>query len=557
MGRHKETKGHLTFSSPSKQLYDELQVVTHVESREYSSRMDALDRENQQKYMEKIDARQAEYAKTRKSVKETLAEWKNTVKRMMQKKVDDDRAEAQRRHEKKIRQEQEAVRAKLEKEKFERETKQAERRRQQALVEQREAAIRANQEEERRAAEAAAQAKKDEEERLAHAKLLEEQRRRQGAIEAANRPSAPPVAQPPQGANAQSQRGNSTMVDPSAGTDDSLQLDNPERKRIHPTVQAEHDRYLEIHQNLKHLRKHMQKHANAQGKEWKDKMNLMKRTLKKCVGQLTEDKVQNRRPRNEIIKVLTEATTVQNPFVDLNMFFCETDFKLPTPANGPALLVYLLNILSKAIIAQLAAEAGIKPQLADPIGAIASAVFANSKLLWNGRPLVDILIAKYHVSCPVLYGIYGDEKTDAGKKLVGWVRTLPDEPFVTEAEHTDRMVGLGAGFAALSLRNYKKSSMVNPYPQHNWWKSLALIINTEKKYVTATHLTVLGAMIDSYEPRVLEAWGNLGGLALRTAIVEFAGWEGFDQGGDPGRLRAARGVRVLRPKLAVDKLLYL
>ena len=228
---------------------------------------------------------------------------------------------------------------------------------------------------------------------------------------------------------------------------------------------------------------------------------------------------------------------------------------MPSPANGSALLVFLLNIIAKAVVAQLAVEACRKPQLADPIGAIASAIFANPKFRWNGRSLIDILIAKYHVSCPVLFGIHGDEKTDEGKKLVGWIRPLPDEPFITEAEHTDRMVGLGAGFAALCLRNFKKTSMINPYPQYKWWKALALIVNTEKKDVTATHLTVLGAMIDGFEPRVLEAWGDFGKLVLRTAVVEFAGWQGFDA--ESSKLRAASGVRVIRAKCAVDKKLYL
>lgn len=299
---HKESKGHLTFNSPSKQLYDELHKVRQVEVREYSNRLDAQDRENHKKHMEKIDARHAEYAKTRKSVKETLAEWKNNVKKMMQKKVDDERAEIQRRREKKIRQEQEAARAKLEKEIAEREAKLAEIKRQKTLEEQREAAIRAKQEEERRVAEAAAQAKRDEE-RLARARILEEERRQQQAIEAAKQAIAQSVGQPAPNANVQPQRHDSDMTDAprNAADDDSMHLDDPERASIHPAVQAEHDRYLEIHQNLKHLRKHMHKHAATLGKEGKDQLGHMKRTLKKCVGQLTEDKVKNRGPVSSIL----------------------------------------------------------------------------------------------------------------------------------------------------------------------------------------------------------------------------------------------------------------
>ena len=220
--------------------------------------------------------------------------------------------------------------------------------------------------------------------------------------------------------------------------------------------------------------------------------------------------------------VLNGAAKTAEPAVDIFMFLTA----LPpqdsnTDNKSPALLLYQLSIFTKAIISQWVTEAGATPKAAEPIGIVASTIFSQPQYQWNGYPLIDILLAKLHVVCPVLFGIYGNDKTEQGCEKLGWLRESPKGPFIQEQRHNERMTGLGAGFAAISLRNYARSSKVNAYPSHNYWKSFALIVNTPPEQVTSTHFIVLKAMIENYEQKILTAFGDMAIPALRKALVEF------------------------------------
>ena len=71
--------------------------------------------------------------------------------------------------------------------------------------------------------------------------------------------------------------------------------------RVHGDREAEHRRYLEIHQKLKQLRKFMANCAK-QDANLKKVMGDSRRTIRKCVGQLTGEKSNNREPVSPTIK---------------------------------------------------------------------------------------------------------------------------------------------------------------------------------------------------------------------------------------------------------------
>ena len=201
-------------------------------------------------------------------------------------------------------------------------------------------------------------------------------------------------------------------------------------------------------------------------------------------------------------------------------------------------------------MSQFIDEASISPRIADPIGTIASHIFSLADFRWHGVTLIDILIAKMHVVCPVLWGIYGDESTAQGKVRIGWWREEKDGPWVSEHRHKERMTGLGAGFAAIALRNYEKARMDNPYPNTKYWQSLAYIVNTPPAEVTTTHFVVLKAMIENYEGKFLEFFGDAALAALRWALVDFPA-HAVQQG------MAARALTTLVEVLRREKKLYL
>jgi nucleoporin GLE1 len=229
----------------------------------------------------------------------------------------------------------------------------------------------------------------------------------------------------------------------------------------------------------------------------------------------------------KITTALIEALTgrVPSPPIDVSLFVVESRQEVAGAANNgaqlPALFIYLLNICAKGIVKQFVSECGANPKAADPIGVFTAQLFSQQEFHWRGQSLIDILMAKFRVACPILFGMRGNEKMEKGRLALGWRRDGPG--WETEQAHNDRMTGLGAGYASVSLRDFSKASKTktNPYPPTNYWTALAGLINTPQGEVSNTHFVVLRAMIQGYEQRFLAFYGTAGLAVLRLALVEF------------------------------------
>ena len=227
----------------------------------------------------------------------------------------------------------------------------------------------------------------------------------------------------------------------------------------------------------------------------------------------------------------------------------------PEPCEGavhngdemPMIFMFLLNIFAKYIISQFINEAGVNPAIADPIGVIAVQIFACEKFLWRGQSLIDIMMAKMRISCPVLFGVRGNEGTEQGRASLGWVKN--QSGFISEEEHGGRMTGLGAGYAAISLRDFSKSRLKNPWHPTHYWQTMASIVATPPNERSITQYLVLRALIDGYEATFLRFYGNAARAALKVALVKFPeSSRAPDSSVDSGS-GAVGGVMVLADKL--------
>lgn len=173
-------------------------------------------------------------------------------------------------------------------------------------------------------------------------------------------------------------------------------------------------------------------------------------------------------------------------------------------------------------MAQFVDEASANPKAADPVGIVASHIFALPDFRWQGSSLIDILLAKMHVVAPVIFGIYGPEDTVQGKTRLGWWREdgQSEGPFVPQQRHFERMTGLGSGFAAISLRNYEKAKVENPYPDRHYWEALAKVTNVPPSEMTQTHFVILKGLIENYESKFIGFYGGAALAALRLVLVE-------------------------------------
>ncbi|KAG9979282.1 GLE1-domain-containing protein, partial [Aureobasidium melanogenum] len=196
-------------------------------------------------------------------------------------------------------------------------------------------------------------------------------------------------------------------------------------------LEAVHNRYLAIHKSLKKMREKVDEQSAPQ---WS--ISDYRRKINTVIGQFTPDKVKNRVALKRVLETLNEVLT-SRPEPTINV----TPFLANPPDNSerhmPLALVYLLNLISKLVINQFCSD---NIATIDALAIVLVTVFSKPEYLHNGTTsLIDILLAKYHVVCPVLFGIYGNEKTDEGKQRIGWWE------YVSLEDHKTRMAGLATG----------------------------------------------------------------------------------------------------------------
>ncbi|EED24176.1 RNA export mediator Gle1, putative [Talaromyces stipitatus ATCC 10500] len=308
----------------------------------------------------------------------------------------------------------------------------------------------------------------------------------------------------------------------------------------------EQERYLELHKYMKELRRFVL----AEGKKdpaLKSTVGDHRRAITKCLGQLREGQgtAANKGQVTEIRDILRKSQDIPIP-CDVRRFFVhapEEITNLPEDkAKVSAVFVYLLNIFVKAVVSQLINEAGIKLEYAEPLGVVVAQIFSTEQFCFQGHAFSDIFWAKYRASCPALWGFYGDEKTVAGKEALGWKRVEPGGPFLQEIDHRQRMVGLGGGFAAVTLRNFGKTNRKNPFPNYLFWRAVAKLVSIPPGKLQETHFYILYAMLRFSADRIIGFWGHAGLGLLRNAIVDLPNRAINKQGGAIGQLKVLRGL---------------
>lgn len=235
----------------------ELKKVKAYERRSFYENLDRLEREREEEHNAGLDAAAAKREEVRREAEDTLKDYLRQVELERQRKEEEERRERER----------------LEKEKAEKE------RREREEAERREA--------EKRAKEEAARKKAEEEERARKAAEEEKQRKEKEREE-----------QEKKRQEEEQQRLQKEETERKAAEEKKQNLDKlRELGGGHRTPEeiAEQRRYVELHRHLKEFRKYMTGQTKN-NPTLKQHMGDMRRTIKKCVGQLTEVKGSNRQP---------------------------------------------------------------------------------------------------------------------------------------------------------------------------------------------------------------------------------------------------------------------
>ena len=517
--------------SPSRQLYEDFSRILIRDSTSFNRSLDLQAAEQEKLHSAALELSARQHEEVRASAERVRRKVELEIERARRERVEQDEREIEQRERELRAVEREAQRRRAEAERVEREEverEEAERGRLAKLeVESRE-----REERERRVREDAERRAREDAERTAREVAERTAREEAEARESAARPPPPLVKTTPavrftNGVNGTALNtptnpaGPSTQVPPkSAAAAAKAALTSSSQERM-----ASHKLYLDLHIRLKAMRKHVFAECVKLGTH--NDLSDMRRGVKSKLGMLNfATPAENKKHVAAITQILVKASTIARPTIDVTSLFVTPPSLAPnTPVTGPGTLVFLLSHFAKLICTQFIDECGEHTTTADPIGIAAASVFSNPNFYFHGYTLIDFLWAKYHFLIPALFGINADMEGQRGRELMGWPREDKSDPssaFLANEHIALRWTGLGAGFCALTLRNFTKSRNASPAPNRLWWEALSRILNLDPEKAHVFYFALVKALIEDHIPRILEIYGGAGKALVKHAVTVWA-----------------------------------
>jgi nucleoporin GLE1 len=232
--------------------------------------------------------------------------------------------------------------------------------------------------------------------------------------------------------------------------------------------------------------------------------------------------------RAKIQDIFRQAWANTGVALDARDFILRPEHPFPPGAAVPVsgTFVYLLNMLVKLALRLMLTSATITTYNAiDPIGVVLSWIASHSDFRLHGNSFVDVYLAKYHATAPVLFGISGPETTAAGRTRLRWPRTPDDgsgeRGWATKQAYYDRLHGASVGWAALTLRDFSRvKSERSALPAWRFWRSVAALADVPAARLQRSHAVALRALVDQYAHLFVKFYGRAAVAALRKAVVD-------------------------------------
>jgi nucleoporin GLE1 len=318
----------------------------------------------------------------------------------------------------------------------------------------------------------------------------------------------PPQAQPP----AQPTVAPTPVTAPTTSTSTATATRAPATN-----VEQVHAKYLQLHQRMKQFRKDFWEEHKKPSSPLKAPVGDARRALRTRLGQINVDRKDSaaaiKRLRTECFDV---ALTTQGPMIDIRPYI--VSHQIPQLANDneaayPAFLLYVWICFEKFLLEQFSKEAANPDgRIIQEIGLIAASLFGDQKYMWKGLPVTDIFLAKLHKACPPLFGIRGTMNTAEGRLRLGWLKDS------TQETYTQRMRGIGAGYASMSLRSFASKTPAMACAEY--WRAIVSICNTPPEHLWPGHFAILSGLIRDYYKKFLQFYGVPARGVLRRAAID-------------------------------------
>lgn len=489
------------FDSPSRKLALEFNLKLSISDRNFNDQLDQLDDERAKENANKLAVAQEEHAKVLRSAELEIRRIQLEEEQTRIRREEEQNREIERLKREKVQQEADAQRRLLEAKQREEEAarKAAEHQRQ---LQESEARLKAQKEQEA----VAERQKKEKEEADRRAKDAADAAAKT-RLQQAPQPQAPQAAPTPAPSAAPTTAPTTTPSSAAANTAHAEQI---------------HAKYMELHARMKKFRIAFANQAKQPGHPLKAVVGDARRNIRSRLGQITND----RKDSVAAIKALREEcfnkalNTSGGPTIDIRPWLISQS--IPPLANEaeaqyPAFLLYLWICFEKSLLKQFEKEAASQDgRTMQEVGLIAASLLADARYMWRGIPLTDVLIAKLHRLCPILFGVRGTMDTDQGRERLGFLSKNGE--YIPENEYDQRMRGLGAGYASLSLRSFNAKAPA--IPMSAYWLAVAQICNTPAEHLWPAHFQLLHGLLRDYHKKFLTFYGAQARGVLRRATYD-------------------------------------
>ncbi|KAJ4989999.1 GLE1-like protein [Stagonosporopsis vannaccii] len=515
---HRASVARDPYESPSRQMQLEFNLKLSISDRNFNEQLDQAAAERARLHEEQLARAAEEHAKVRRGAELELQRLTLEEEKARLRSQEEQQRAIEQLQKEKAQQQVEAQRRQLEAQ-----------RREEELVRQAEEHQRKLQE-----AEARQKAQKEQEaaaERQRKAKE-EEDRRAKEAAEAVNAAEKARVQQVAQQVAQQPQ----TQAAPAVAAQPTIAAKVPTAAQApNDAINNIHTKYLELHKRMKEFRVTFWNQNKKAGQPLKEPIGNARRNLRLKLGQIN---VARATSQAAIKSLRTDsfdiALNTPGPMIDIRPFLVNQT--IPPLANEaeaqyPAFLLYMWIMFEKFLLKQFEKEASNEDgRIIQELGLIAASLFADQKYMWKGISLIDVLLAKMHHICPIMFGIRGNMNTVEGQKRLGWM-PIDKQPATGEI-YMQRIRGLSAGFAAMSLRAFKT---VPALPMSEFWRCVVHVCNTPPADLYPGHFAILNGLLRDFYKKFLAFYGVQARGVLRRAVVDLPARA-------PERCRDAAGI---------------
>lgn len=490
---HRESLNRDPYESPNRKLALEFNLRLSISDSQFNEKLDQDAAERAKRHAEQLAYAAEEHERVFRSAKLEIERLALEEEQARLRHEENQRREIERLREQKAREEEQAHRRALEAKQREEEAARQAAEHQKKLQEA-DARIRAQREQEA-AAERQQKEKAEVDRKAAEAAAAAEKARQQAPQQPAPQPTAAAAA-PAQ------------VAAPKPATSAPAPTSNFEQL---------HNQYLQLHQRMKEFRKAFWEEHKKPSSPLKGPVGDARRALRTRLGQINVERKDSaaaiKRLRTECFDV---ALATPGPMIDIRPYI--VSHQIPQLANQndaayPAFLLYVWICFEKFLVKQFEKEAAnTDGRIIQEIGLIAASLFGDQKYMWNGLPLTDIALAKFHKACPPLFGIRGTMDTKEGRLRLGW------RPDSTPESYSQRMRGIGAGYASMSLRSF--ASKTPAIATSEYWRAIVSICNTPPDQLWPGHFAILSGLIRDYYKKFIQFYGVPARAVLRRAVID-------------------------------------